>query len=74
MEKTFKGKAIYNPSGKGKHYQKSELEQLFSHACNLAYVFGFKVYFKDSFVKQSGINRLELPEYCVQRDFKLHEL
>jgi len=31
------------------------------------------IYYKDSFLKQSGITREELPANCVGRDYKLHE-
>jgi DNA repair photolyase len=31
----------------------------------------FKVYFKDSLLKQAGIDRLELPDNCVNRDYNI---
>ena len=30
-----------------------------------------KVYFKDGLLKQAGINREDLPENCVTKDYKL---
>jgi hypothetical protein len=37
----------------------------------LARIGGFKVYYKDSFLKQAKVSREELPENCVTRDYNM---
>ncbi|MDR0825071.1 MAG: hypothetical protein LBN74_08245 [Prevotella sp.] len=61
----------------GKTYNKTKLIQ-FVEWCNQAYITkaqnGFyfqKNYFKDSLLKQAGINREELPNNCVGRDYNI---
>lgn len=58
----------------GKKYSSLELVDMIPSVDLLARVFGFKVYYKDSFLFQAKVSRKELPEYCVTRDFNMFNL
>jgi DNA repair photolyase len=55
----------------GKKYRKPELVEMYHRTCFLAEVYGFKVYFKDSFIEQARLNRESMPEFCVTRDYNI---
>lgn len=56
----------------GKKYDKKELLSFLSHVLTMVcYAHGKKVYFKDSFLQQAGVDRNSLPANCVGRDFNL---
>lgn len=57
--RTFIGKAIFWADGNNR----SEHEMLRFK--------GFKLYFKDSLLKQAKVNRTDLPDICVMRDYDL---
>ena len=56
----------------GKKYNKYELIK-FIESINLLFsdLLQTKVYFKDSLLKAAGINRADLPENCVSRDYNI---
>jgi DNA repair photolyase len=61
----------------GKKYNKNELLKFIEY-CNSAYVTNDRVgfytqrnYFKDGLLKQAGINRKNLPDNCVNRDYNI---
>ena len=53
----------------GKKYDKEELTEFFRWI--LAHVGDSKLYFKDSFLKAVDINRVELPWFCVDREYNV---
>ena len=55
----------------GKKYSKPELQNFIKVIPSR--VDGTKIYFKDSLLKAAGINRDELPENCVNRDYNLFQ-
>lgn len=55
----------------GKEYQTDMMKLFFENVCSLASIFGFKVYFKDSLLKQLDIDRILLSNYCVTRDYNI---
>lgn len=60
----------------GKKYEKEELLWLIERCHGFSkiykeYNFPIKFYFKDSLLKQAGINREDLPENCVGRDYNM---
>lgn len=55
----------------GKSYPKKMLAEFIEQCC-LKSARMSKIYFKDSILKQAGISRDSLPEYCVNRDYHLH--
>ncbi len=55
----------------GKKYDLTLLRRFINHVTWL--VDETPIYFKDTLLKQAGIERKELPENCVNRDYKLHE-
>ncbi|GHV60893.1 hypothetical protein FACS1894195_0490 [Bacteroidia bacterium] len=57
----------------GKKYNKDELLDLISEVIRKSYLptNHFKIYFKDSLLKQAGINREDLPVNCVSRDYNM---
>ena len=64
----------------GKKYDKKELVAFIDY-CNSAYMTndkaGFytqKNYFKDSLLKQAGIDRKDLPKNCVERDYNIFNI
>ena len=58
----------------GKKYDKQKLLSFISNILLMACsAYDSKVYFKDSLLKQAGINREDLPQNCVTSDFKLHK-
>ena len=56
----------------GKKYSKLELVDFVRNVIRLCEF--NKVYFKDSILKAAGINRADLPENCVSRDYNMFEL
>jgi hypothetical protein len=55
----------------GKKYDKHDLDIFIGW---VKFVFSdIHIYFKDSLLKQAGINRADLPSNCVDRDFNLFE-
>lgn len=54
-----------------KKYQTDMMKLFFENVCSLASINGFKVYFKDSLLKQLDVDRILLSNYCVQRDYNL---
>jgi DNA repair photolyase len=57
----------------GKKYNYGELKSFIDWCCLNCNIYGGKIYFKDSILKQAGINREDLPANCVNRDYRLHE-
>ncbi len=58
--------------GGGKKYDKKQLHKFFSDVLLMVCAaHGRKVYFKDSLLKQAGINRKELPDNCIDRDYNI---
>jgi hypothetical protein len=68
----------------GKKYDKNDLRHfVYSVGCNCEYGgeetttlydnHKPKIYFKDSLLKQAGINRENLPENCITRDYSLFQ-
>lgn len=58
----------------GKKYNPDDIKDLTGRAFELADIYGFKIYLKDSLIKAIDVERHQLPSaFCVQRDFKLHE-
>jgi hypothetical protein len=56
----------------GKQYNKYGVQNFIRHICKqLKWHSTAKIYFKDSLLKQAGINRSELPDNCVNRDYNL---
>jgi DNA repair photolyase len=55
----------------GKKYEPLELTDMIPKVDILARIGGFKVYYKDSFLKQAKVSREELPENCVTRDYNM---
>ena len=55
----------------GKKYRYGELISFIYWCCNNCYIYGGKVYFKDSLLKAADINRSELPVNCVNRDYNI---
>ncbi len=56
----------------GRKYDKDDLHGFLSLTQTMAcYAYGRKVYFKDSILKQAGIERATLPANCVQRDYNM---
>lgn len=58
----------------GKKYDKKECREFIEGCCHYLSkdkVSNSKIYFKDSLLKQAGINRKNLPPICVQRDYNL---
>ena len=56
----------------GKKYSKLELVDFVRNVIRLCEF--NKVYFKDSLLKAAGINRADLPENCIGRDFNMFKL
>jgi len=54
-----------------KKYQTDMMKLFFENVCSLASINGFKVYFKDSLLKQLDVDRILLSNYCVERDYNL---
>lgn len=54
-----------------KKYQTDMMKLFFENVCSLASINGFKVYLKDSLLKQLDVDRILLSNYCVQRDYNL---
>jgi DNA repair photolyase len=57
----------------GKKYILYDLAEIVYRTDKLAEIYGFKVYYKDSFVKQLSMDRSILPDYCVNRDYNIFE-
>lgn len=57
----------------GKKYDKKELNKFISGVIEQVKFSEAKVYFKDSILKAAGINRADLPENCVSRDYNMFE-
>jgi DNA repair photolyase len=57
----------------GKKYDKKELNKFISGVIEQVKFSEAKVYFKDSLLKAAGINRADLPENCVSRDYNIFE-
>ena len=55
----------------GKHYDKEELCGLMRHVISLADASQFKIYFKDSILKASGMTRYPLGNNEVDRDYNM---
>lgn len=56
----------------GKQYSQSVLREFIEQCC-LKSARMSKIYFKDTLLKQAGISRDSLPDYCVDRDYNLFE-
>ncbi len=56
----------------GKQYKVSVLREFIEQCC-LKSARMSKIYFKDTLLKQAGISRDSLPDYCVDRDYNLFE-
>ena len=56
----------------GKQYPVSVLREFIEQCC-LKSARMSKIYFKDTLLKQAGISRDSLPDYCVDRDYNLFE-
>ncbi len=54
----------------GKKYDSSELQYFIRAVHNIIPVNGVTVYWKDSLIQQAGIDRKNLPEFCVDRDYR----
>lgn len=55
----------------GKKYKQGELRTMIAGVIRRCELDGNKVYFKDSLLKQAGIDRESLPANCVKRDYNL---
>lgn len=55
----------------GKKYNQGELRAMIAGVIRRCELDGNKVYFKDSLLKQAGIDRESLPSNCVSRDYNL---
>jgi DNA repair photolyase len=55
----------------GIHFNKQELRMMLTIVNGYADLYNFKIYWKDTFLKQAGINRADLPSNCVTRNFNL---
>lgn len=55
----------------GKKYNQYEIQLFIESVIKQVEFFGSKIYFKDSLLKQAGIERSELPDNCVTRDYSL---
>lgn len=55
----------------GDHCDQDKLLDLYYKVNALAETYQFKIYWKDSFLKQAEIGRNELPANCVTRDYNL---
>ena len=60
----------------GKKYDKKEITDFVKECIKLTRVYeeynkAVKIYFKDSLLKQAGINREDLPNNCVNRDYNI---
>jgi DNA repair photolyase len=55
----------------GKKYDKDVLRRFIYDVIEYTEYFGCKLYFKDSLLKQAGINREDLPSNCVTRDYNI---
>jgi len=58
----------------GKKYDRKGIREfIISVLIILKHFYSTKIYFKDSLLKQAGVERINLPDNCVGRDYKLHE-
>lgn len=57
----------------GRKYDKGKLVRFVYDVLLLTEAYGNKVYFKDSLLKAAGINRTELFENCVNRDYQMFQ-
>ncbi|GHT09085.1 hypothetical protein FACS189426_06420 [Bacteroidia bacterium] len=56
----------------GKKYDKKQLVEFMNKVIKVtSQYYGVKIYFKDSLLKQAGINREDLPDNCVGRDYNI---
>lgn len=55
----------------GGKYDKNELNRFIEGVIRQNGFYQAKIYFKDSLLKQAGINRVDLPSNCVDRTFNL---